>query len=171
MPPYSIFSHDARRGAAEAAYVLQRAGWTPVALTRPVQNSQARGLLILVQPEADDAAEGEGDGLTDADAAAMLRWVEQGNTLLLLSKKADALNRALNVVPAEDATRERQTFVPVALDPDLDPSFGYLRDIHVLSVGSQSTLPPRAGALPLWWIGKGQDRRPALWCCVRGRGA
>ena len=170
MPPYSIFSHDARRGAAEAAYVLQRAGWTPVALTRPVQNSQARGLLILVQPEADDAAEDEGGGLTDADAAAMLRWVEQGNTLLLLSKKADALNRALHVVPTEDATREKQTFFPVTLDPDLDPSFGYLRDIHVLSVGSQSTLPPKAGALPLWWIGKGQDRSPGALVLRQGKG-
>jgi len=170
MPPYSIYSHDARRGAAEAAYVLQRAGWTPVAVTRPVQYSQAHGLLILVQPEADDAAEDEGGGLTDADATAMLRWVEQGNTLLLLGKKATALHRALNVVPAEDATREKQTFVPVALDPGLDPSFGYLRDIRTLSVGSQSTLPPRPGALPLWWIGKGRDRAPGALVLRQGKG-
>ncbi len=169
MPPYSIYSHDARRGAAEAAYVLQRAGWTPVAVTRPVQYSQAHGLLVLVQPEADDTAEDEDGGLTDADATAMLHWVEQGNTLLLLSKKATALNRALNVVPAEDATREEK-FVSVSLDPDLDPSFGYLRDIHVLSVGSRSTLPPREGALPLWWIGKGQDRAPGALVLRQGKG-
>ena len=170
MPPYSIFSHDARRGAAEAAYILQRAGWTPVAVTRPIQYTHARGLLVLVQPEDDDAAEDDGGGVTDDEAAAMLRWVDQGNTLLLLSKKATALHRALNVVPTEDATADKQTFVRVTLDPDLDPSFGYFRDIHSLSVGSQSTLPFRTGTLPLWWIGQGQERAPGALVVRRGQG-
>src|ERR1700676_3601823 len=107
MPPYSIYSHDARGGAAEAAYVLQRAGWTPVAVTRPIQYTHARGLLVLVQPQDDDATEDEGGGVTDDEAAAMLRWVEQGNTLLLLGKKATALHRASNVVPTEDAGTDK----------------------------------------------------------------
>ena len=155
MPPYSIYSHDARHGAAEAAYVLSRAGWTPVAVTRPVQYTQARGLLVLVQPEEDEdtAAENPTGGVSDDDAKAMLRWVERGNTLLLLSKKANGLHRVLDVIPTEDATTEKQKFVQVKLDPDLDRSFGYLRDVHSLSVGSASTLPETAGALPLWWVG------------------
>ena len=75
MPPYSIYSHDARRGAAEAAYVLQQAGWTPVAVTRPIQYTQARGLLILVQPQEDDAPDADDltGGVSDDDATAMLR--------------------------------------------------------------------------------------------------
>src|SRR5437588_6338819 len=70
MPPYSIYSHDARRGAAEAAYVLSRAGWTPVAVTRPVQYTQARGLLVLVQPEEDEDTDAENPtgGVSDEDA-------------------------------------------------------------------------------------------------------
>jgi hypothetical protein len=151
MPPYSIYSHDARRGAAEAAYVLQRAGWTPVALTRRVQYTPARGLLILVQPEEDDDADETG-GVSDNDAVAMLHWVERGNTLLVLSKKATGVHRALNVTPTEDATAEKQQFVRVHLDPELGTSFGYLRDIHTLSVGGKSILPVREGALPLWSI-------------------
>ena len=153
MPPYSIYSHDARRGAAEAAYVLHRAGWAPVALTRPVQYAGAAGLLVLVQPEEDEDSQDEGGPVTDADATAMLRWVEQGNTLLVLSKKATGVHRALDLLPTEDATTEKQRFVKVALDPDLDSSSGYLRDIRSFSVGSESTLPARAGALPLWWVG------------------
>jgi hypothetical protein len=152
MPPYSIYSHDARRGAAEAAYVLQRAGWTPVALMRRVQYTPARGLLILIQPEEDDSENADG-GVSDVDAAAMLHWVERGNTLLVLSKKATGIHRALNVTPTEDATAEKQQFVRARLDPELGSSFGYLRDIHTLSVAGKSVLPAREGALPLWWIG------------------
>ena len=161
MPAYSLYCHDARRGAAEAAYVLQRAGWAPVAVTRPVQFSQARGLLVLVQPEEDDETDADepDGGVSEADAAGMLRWVEQGNTLLLMGKKATGLHRALGVVPTEDATTDKQRFVRVDLDTDLDRSYGYLRDIHTLSVGSGSKLPEPAGALPLWGLG---DRPGAL---------
>ena len=162
MPPYSIYSHDARRGAAEAAYVLRRAGWTPVALTRRVQYTPARGLLILIQPDEDEDAQSDG-GVSDTDAQAMLHWVERGNTLLVLSKKATGIHRLLNVIPTEDATAEKQQFVRVHLDPELGSSFGYLRDIHTLSVAGKSILAARAGALPLWSIGAapGRPGRPS----------
>jgi hypothetical protein len=166
MPPYSIYSHDARRGAAEAAYVLRRAGWAPIALTRPVQYTQAAGLLVLVQPEEDEETQDEGGPVTDGDATAMLRWVEQGNTLLVLSKKATGVHRVLDLPPTEDATTEKQRFIKVALDSDLDSSSGYLRDIHSLSVGSESTLPTRAGSLPLWWVGD----KPGAMVLRRGKG-
>ncbi len=168
MPSYSIYSHGARRGAAEAAYVLQQAGWTPVAVTRPIQSTKARGLLILVQPQEDDTPDAEDltGGVSDEDATAMLAWVARGNTLLVLSKKANGVHHVLDETPTEDATREDQKFVEVKLDPELDPSFGYLRDIHSLSVGSRSTLPPRAGALPLWWV----DGRPGAMVVRHGQG-
>src|SRR6185437_6037036 len=50
MPAYSVYS-DAGDGLGEAAHLLRALGWTPVALDRPVQNSQARGLLLLVEPD------------------------------------------------------------------------------------------------------------------------
>ena len=90
MPPYSIYSHDARRGAAEAAYVLQRAGWTPVAVTRRVQYTpRPRPARSSSSPKRTTRRETSDGGVSDDDAAAMLRWVEQGNTLLLLEQKGD----------------------------------------------------------------------------------
>ncbi len=168
MPSYSIYSHGARRGAAEAAYVLQQAGWAPVAVTRPIQYTKARGLLILVQPQEDETPDAEDltGGVSDEDATAMLAWVARGNTLLVLSKKANGIHHVLDETPTEDATTEAQKFVEVKLDPELDPSFGYLRDIHALSVGSRSTLPPRAGALPLWSV----DGRPGAMVLRHGQG-
>ena len=137
-----------------------------MALTRRVQYTPARGLLILIQPEEDEDAESDG-GVSDADALAMLHWVEHSNTLLVLSKKATGVHRILNIVPTEDATAQKQQFVRVHLDPELGSSFGYLRDIHTLSVAGKSILPARAGALPLWSI----DGAPAPWSSARERAA
>ena len=96
----------------------------------------------------------------------MLHWVEHGNTLLVLSKKATGVHRTLNIVPTEDATAQKQQFVRVHLDPELGSSFGYLRDIHTLSVAGKSILPARAGALPLWSI----DGAPGALVVRQGEG-
>ena len=158
MPPYSIYSHGARRGAAEAAYVLQQAGWTPVALTRPIQYTKARGLLILVQPEEDDDAHADPTGgVSRQDADALLDWVGEGNTLLVLSRRANGLHQALGLV-GNEVPPAKDEYVPVTLDSDLASS-DYLRDVHSLSVGSESTLPNQSGALTLWRIG---DRPGAM---------
>ncbi len=155
MPPYSVFSHAKYRGASEADHVLRDAGWKTVPVTRPIQYAQAAGLLILVQPEEDDAPDADDPtgGVSDDDAKAMLRWVGQGNTLLLMSKKANGLHRVLDLIPT---TRQRGAdYVRATLDPDLSSSYGYGYDIHVLSVATPSTLPDRSGALPLWRVGGG----------------
>src|SRR5205807_6453322 len=49
MPPYSVYS-EAGDGLGEAAHLLRRLGWGPVALTRPPQSAQHQGLLVLLGP-------------------------------------------------------------------------------------------------------------------------
>jgi hypothetical protein len=147
MPAYSVYS-EARDGLGEAAHVLRRLGWTPVALTRPVQSGQQRGLLILTEPPRRTLFGGDADSISEGDARALLRWVEQGNTLLLISAKNTALHQALGVIVNEDDRRNDESFAAV----DLGAAGGYTEGIERLSVGSRATLRAHGG-LPLWWLG------------------
>ncbi|HVS35751.1 MAG TPA: hypothetical protein VMS17_09220 [Gemmataceae bacterium] len=150
MPPYSIYSNDRDRGANAAAYVLQQAGWATKAATQPIQFTQARGLLILVQPEEGDPPK---EAVPEADAKAMLAWVGQGNTLLMLDRRPNAIYRLLDVAPHTDDTGRK--FIEVQREPS-----GYLRDVQNLSVGSASTLSGPENdegiAAPLWRVGGGK---------------
>lgn len=146
MPPYSVYS-EASDGLGEAANVLRRLGWTPVAVTRPIQPGRHEGLLILTEPPRRPLFGGGARDISEGDARGLLRWVEQGNTLLLMSRKTTTLHQALHVVIEEDA-REEEHFTPV----DLGEAGGYTDGIEHLSAGSRSTVRG-AGGLPLWWIG------------------
>lgn len=146
MPAYSMYS-EASDGLGEAAHVLRRLGWEPVALTRPVQQGRQRGLLILTEPPRRSLFGEDTDAIPDSDARALLRWVEQGNTLLLMGRKNTALHQALHVVVNEGKGSD-DSFTPV----DLAAAGGYTEGIERLSVGSRATLRAPAG-LPLWWLG------------------
>src|SRR5438270_1202225 len=78
MPDYSVYSHDAD-GLADAALFLRRAGWEPVAVTRPIPHTRTRGLLVLVEPNTPSVM-GANYALPEGDVKALLRWVEVGNT-------------------------------------------------------------------------------------------
>jgi len=147
MPAYSVYS-EASDGLGEAANVLRQLGWTPVAVTRPIQQGQHEGLLILTEPPRRALFGGGSKDISEGDARALLRWVEQGNTLLLMSRKNTAVHEALNVVINEDARKDEEHFTPV----DLAEAGGYTEGIEHLSVGSRSTVRAEGG-LPLWWIG------------------
>jgi hypothetical protein len=152
LPAYSVYS-EASDGLGEAAHVLRRLGWTPVAVTRPIQDRQQRGLLILVEPPSGKLL-GE-EALSENEARALLHWVERGNTLLLLGRKTTSLHQALNVVVNETDPRGEEAFVPV----ELGAAGGYTEDIAHLSVGARATLRAPDDALPLWWLG---DRTGAV---------
>ena len=152
MPAYSVYS-EASDGLGEAAQVLRGLGLTPVAVTRPIQDRQHRGLLILAEPPA--ASLFGGEELSENDVRSLLRWVEQGNTLLLMGRANTALHQALNVVVNEGDKRDEEAFAPV----DLGAAGGYTEGIAHLSVGSRSTLRGPGYALPLWWLG---DRAGAV---------
>ena len=75
MPPYSVYSEEAE-GLSEAAFVLDKLGWSPVAVTRPIQNTEHRGLLVVVEPGRSGPFQDETDALSDAESQAILRWSE-----------------------------------------------------------------------------------------------
>ncbi len=152
LPAYSVYS-EASDGLGEAAHVLRRLGWTPVAVTRPIQDRQHRGLLIVAEPPSGRLF-GE-DALSESEAQTLLRWVGHGNTLLLLGRKNTALHQALNVAVVDGDKREEEAFVAV----DLGAAGGYTEGIAHVSVGSRATLRAPGDALPLWWIG---DRAGAV---------
>jgi hypothetical protein len=149
LPAYSVYS-EGPDGLGEAAHLVRQLGWTPVALTRPVQQTQHRGLLILAEPEANSPFAEEPGGIGEAEAMALLRWVEQGNTLLLGTRKTTALHHLLGVRVTEDATDKDEVFT--AVEPG--EAGGYTEDIEHLSVQARNTIQPATAGLPLWWVGK-----------------
>src|SRR5947208_2362065 len=77
LPAYSVYT-DRSDGLGEAAHLLGKLGWTPVAMTRPTPLPGQHGLLIVAEPP-------EG-ALGETEARALLSWVGKGNTLLLASR-------------------------------------------------------------------------------------
>jgi len=153
LPAYSVYS-EASDGLGEAAHVLRRLGWTPVAVTRPIQERRQRGLLIVAEPPSGGLF--DADALSENDARSLLSWVEHGNTLLLLGRNNTALHQALNVVVIGGGRRDRRDAGPSedAFHPvDLGSAGGYTEGIAHLSVGSRATLRAPGDALPLWWLG------------------
>src|SRR5262249_25475109 len=102
MPDYSVYS-DERNGLAKTADVLRKLGFTPRAVTRPVNPDRERGLLIMVEPEGPKTLFNKKTGLSKDDVHILLNWVEnggkgdEGNTLLLCGRQNTALHLALGV--------------------------------------------------------------------------
>jgi hypothetical protein len=152
LPAFSVYSDD-RDGLAEAAHVLGGLGWRTAALTRPVDQSRARGLLIVAEPDGEGPfAEASGTG--EADAKGLLRWVEAGNTLLLASRRETALHEALGVSVTSDGREDGGSLV--SAEPE--EAGGYTADVARVSVRDGTTLSARDG-LALWRV---RDRAGAL---------
>jgi hypothetical protein len=140
LPAYSVFS-GGRDGLAEAARLFRHLGLEPVAVTRPIQflpSTDRPRLLVLVEPQT-----GEKE-FSEADVRALLRWVEQGNTLLLCGRNGTALHHELGVVLRSDAgagTRPREVVVGEA--------GGYTDGVETIVIeGKDAVQAP--GGLPLW---------------------
>lgn len=161
MPAYSVYS-ESDDGLGEAAHVLRRLGWTPTALTRPAPFARHRGLLILTLPPRPRLFDADADAISDSEAQALLRWVEQGNTLLLLGRRNTRLHQALRVVIEDVQRSDEENFHPV----ELAAAGGYTEGLERLSVGSRATVQSAGGGLPLWWL----DDRPAAVLLRRKKG-
>ncbi|HYT95096.1 MAG TPA: DUF4350 domain-containing protein [Gemmataceae bacterium] len=151
LPAYSVYADDAR-GLAQAAAVVGRFGWQPIAVTRPIQGTRARGLLILVEPSRADVLGRSESGMSDDDVRGLLRWVGNGNALLFASRERTPLHDKLQVFlgggPRDDTPR---TVEQIEFS-------GYTEDVEALEVEGRATVEG-GGAVPLWWIG---DRPGAL---------
>jgi hypothetical protein len=144
LPDYSVYSDD-EDGLATAAAVLRQLGWRPVAVTRPIQQTHHRGLLILVEPKPTGlAALLGGEGISDTDVDALLDWVKNGNTLLYSAAKTSKLHKKLGVT-IHDSSGPGEAVLQ-ALPATAG---GYTARVDSIGVEDAAyfTAP---GALPLW---------------------
>jgi hypothetical protein len=146
LPAYSVYT-DRGDGLGEAAHLLAKVGWTPVAMTRPTPLPGQRGLLVIAEPP--EGAIGE------TEARALLRWVEDGNTLLLASRQFTGLHTALGLSLVSDENEDRVTGHGVTLVRTGSPADDYTDGIDKLTVGTRSTVGAPAGAAVLWRVGRG----------------
>lgn len=165
MPPYSVYSED-RNGLAEAARLLQKLGWEPVALTRPIHQFRSPDgrprLLVMIQPEETEGLLGKPGDLNDADVRGIVRWIEQGNTLFLCSREETELHRTLGIsVRTGEPPGEEQS----PHDALLGEAGSYTDDVDRIHIEGTDTLHAETG-LPLWWNG---DRSGAV-LLRRGKG-
>jgi hypothetical protein len=145
MPAYSVYT-DRGDGLGETAHLLRRLGWTPVAMTRPAPLPGQRGLLIIAEPP-------EGS-LGETDAHVLLRWVDEGNTLVLASRRVTGLHAALAVPLVSDDQEDRVTGHSVSLIRTDGPADDYTDGVARLTVGTRSTVGAPKGAAVLWRVGK-----------------
>ena len=148
MPAYSVYS-TGPDGLAEAANVLSKLGLDPVALTRPVQQSRASGLLILADPRQHGML-GDEAGISKNDARRLLGWVAKGNALLLAGRERTLLHDLLRVALPSSKDEARDDTPRVVQKIELS---GYTHDIDRLEVEGKPTVTGPPDAVPLWWIG------------------
>jgi hypothetical protein len=160
MPPYSVYSEEAE-GLSEAAFVLDKLGWSPVAVTRPIQNTEHRGLLVVVEPGRSGPFQDETDALSDAESQAILRWVEQGNAVLLAGRRNSHLHQLLGVMTSGKPGEGPDA--PEAVR--LGEGGAYLEGVESLSADGRVSLTA-PGGLPLWRV----HGQPGAVLLRRGKG-
>jgi hypothetical protein len=155
MPEFSVYSNE-HNGLATAAGVLRKLKFRPVAVTRPIQHTHYRGLLVLAEPAQMDPFGTVSPGLSERDAQALLEWVGKGNTLVLLGKHTTRLHEMLGAAVVKDQKGDSAPYLAVAEVAGGYTVPGAADTIPVQNVGveTRDTVNAR-GALPLWGAGGG----------------
>jgi hypothetical protein len=154
MPAYSIYSRE-HDGLDELTRLLDKLGYETVPITRPIQQTRARGLLILVEPEGTTLLPGQPVDLPEADVRSLLKWVEEGNTLLACGRHMNSLHRQLHAtIVMDDQAWEDESLQ----EATLGEAGRYTENLGHLIVQGNDSVEASAG-LPLWWVG---DRTGAV---------
>jgi hypothetical protein len=161
MPAFSVYSNE-HDGLATAALVFRKLGWEPVAVTRPIQNTHLRGLLVIVEPQTSAGPLGMEPGLSDADTKGLLAWVASGNTLVVCGRQQTELHDALRVGLITDPNIDRDAEVRVAEPAETGGYTDRIRHLEVEGPDSVRTGP----GIPLWWV----DGRPGAVLVPHGAG-
>ena len=161
MPDYSVYSKE-RNGLWAAATFLRNGGWEPVALTRPIQHTRYGGLLILAQPGSEALVPGMETDLSEPDARGLLRWVENGNTLLLAGRGMGSLHEELGVRPRHTRSADREEITTRAEPAEAGI---YTDGIDRIVVEGHDVFEAGTG-VPLWWL----DDQPGAVLIRRGKG-
>ena len=164
MPAFSVYSED-RDGLAETAELMRKLGYEPVALTRPIMQTEQANmrnrLLLLVEPERPADMTGAHADLIESDVRGLLRWVERGNTLVYADRHMTGLHRDLAI----DLVRDERVEDDFLTDVALGDAGGYTEQVEHVMVEGRRTLLGATG-LPLWWL----DDSPAAAVVRRGKG-
>jgi hypothetical protein len=130
-------------------------------VTRPIQHTHHRGLLILVEPQVKELLPGTGADLNESDVDGLLRWVARGNALLVCSRQNTALYRAMDIMASQSSPAEAD--VPRKVEPG--EAGRYTSGLKQIEVGGRDTLQSDQG-LALWSL----DGRPAALLLRHGEG-
>jgi hypothetical protein len=154
LPAYSVWSQE-NDGLGEAAHVLRQLGWRTVALTRPVGYARQHGLLVIVEPG--------GDAPSELEARDLLRWVKQGNTLLLASTTETPLHHILKAALRPSRVEDE----PIEIAPLRSGGWpdDYTDDVKHLALSTRATIEAPGGRT-LWKVGA----RPGAVVLRHGRG-
>jgi hypothetical protein len=158
LPEFSVYAND-RNGLAQAGMLLRKLGWRPIALTRPVQQAHLRGLLIIVLPSQPSAFLRLRPLLYSDDVRGLVRWIEQGNTLLLCGSDSTELHAKLGLILNEGPpTDSIHRATPGAVGE-------FTAGVQRIGLESLATVSGRR-AVPLWWL---RDK-PAAVAIRHGKG-
>lgn len=130
-------TYNAGPGGTKALYqLLQRVGKEVERFERPLENLPPdAGLLVMFEPFERPVEKEE--------KKALLRWVEEGGTLLfVVSPKASAPIEAGLVLDEVDVQRKRPAPATLRVDPKRSP---YFRDVRSLRVDGATRLQEESG--------------------------
>ncbi len=165
MPAYSVYSEEAD-GLAPLARWLRQIHFTPLALTRPVQQfwkpTDQPALLVMVEPTPETPLPGLTTDLPEADVKAIVRWIEDGNTLFLVGRRSHGLHTALGVTLNANL---KPDIVETVHEAAVAEAGAYTRHVDALTLEGGDSLQAADG-LPLCWV----DGRPAALLLRRGKG-
>jgi hypothetical protein len=168
LPAFSVYSGE-QDGLAAAARVLRKLGFTPVALSRPIQHTHYQGLLILVEPRQKGILGEDTYGLSEKDSQALLKWVAQGNTLVLMGRHSTSLHEQLGISLAlvrKSVGKDFELAEASEVGGYTEP--GAAEDtmaVRHLGIEHLETVALRTG-LPLWMVGN----RPGALLVPHGEG-
>jgi hypothetical protein len=163
VPDYSVYSTD-ENGLVPFAQMIRNLGLKPVAITRPVQQmwheEGPHRLLFMVEPKGATGTEGETD-LAEADAAGVVRWVEAGNTLVLVGRHSNRVYSDLDIALAGDLRPEAMR---TEREVTAEEGGAYTRGVEKVAIEGRDTV--QGPGLPLWWV----EDRPGALMLRRGQG-
>lgn len=144
MPAFSVYSRKADEGLAKTADFLRQLELEPVAVTRPIQHTRLRGLLLVVEPHRPAALDFAGVDEFAANVKGLLRWVEQGNTLVYAGRHGSALHQELGLFLATDKRVNEEEIQRL----EVSEAGGYTRGMNYVAAEARHAL--LGGGLPLW---------------------
>ena len=170
MPAYSLYSKG-ENGYDHAARFAEKLGWQAIGLTRPIQNTRHQGLLIMVAPQHPDMFQGGMvPGVTEEDAKGVLRWVSEGNTLVLIGRKQTNIHNQLKIKLTAEVDGARSKVVRTETAREIggytEPLEGFgTFPVHNIAVETNDDLDGQTG-LPLF----GTNNKVGAWLLNHGDG-